>query len=118
MVTPYQPGPLELTVTINYSDDFNRPQTIIRTLTLDVLESAPVDMPPEGEFPGGPPVPAQETFLQKLWRFIRGLLGLDSAPPSGDQFMPPFEGEPLPGEGGGGGGGVIVPVPLPAPPKG
>jgi hypothetical protein len=52
---------------------------------------------------------APETTPQKIWRFILGLLGLDSAPPAvspemqapGEEFIPV---EPAPGGGGGGKG--------------
>ena len=43
-----------------------------------------------------------ETFLHKIWRFIKGLIGLDSGktqPDSGDfpQEMPPMEIAPMEG---------------------
>jgi hypothetical protein len=47
-------------------------------------------------------VPAEETLLQKIWRFILGLFGLDSAPP----------------EGGTGPGGEPTPEPVMPPGKG
>ncbi len=123
VLTADQPGPLELTVKVNYTDDFNQPQVIIRTLTVDVQE-APVFEPGPGE--GGmpyEPMPAPpETLLQKVWRFIRGLLGLDSAPPTGAprdfEQMPPGE-EFMPGGGGGGVEPTAPPVMIvPAIPKG
>jgi hypothetical protein len=87
-IIPSAPGPLDLNITVEYTDDFNQPQQINQVLTIQVLESAPG---PEG--PGGPTAPGNslgpgesgnvpvlppETFWQKLWRFILGLLGLDS----------------------------------------
>ena len=36
-----------------------------------------------------PIVPAQETTLQKVWRFVLGLFGLDSATPSGGEQVAP-----------------------------
>lgn len=94
MVIPYQPGPLEIQVKINYTDDFNQQQTIEKVLTLDVMEAPVMEPPPEGE--GGMvepmPMPEPETFWQKVMRFVRGLLGLDSSqsqPGPGD--MPPME---------------------------
>ncbi len=112
---PDQPGPLTLTVTINYNDDFNQPQVVTRTLEVEVLE---MPMPEPGMEDGGmPPVPTpQETLLQRIWRFILGLLGLDSGvqTPSGPgEFIPPT-GEEAPPEGGG--GAITVPIPT-APPK-
>jgi uncharacterized repeat protein (TIGR01451 family) len=79
---PFQPGPLEIVVSVDYIDDFNEAQTIQQTLTLEVLEAEPIP-----EFPGGeggpaigPEVAQPESFWDKVLRFLRGLLGLDSAP--------------------------------------
>lgn len=113
--TPYQPGPLELTVTVNYTDDFNQPQQISETLAVEVMEAPPMEPgmegPPgegpgispggmPGESPGGFETPAgPESFWQKVVRFLRGLVGLDSgrssSPPAGEG--PPVEpgGEPV-----------------------
>lgn len=105
MLIPDQPGPLTLTVTLNYSDDFNEPQTITRTLEVEVQEMSF----PEPGMEGGemPPdrVPQSETLLQRIWRFIRGLLGLDSGVPTtpggpGEYIPTPGEEVPLEGEGG------------------
>ncbi len=99
-VTPDQPGPLTLLITIDYTDDFNQQQVISRTLTLNVEEMImPEPGPGGGGFEGGEfmPPPVQETFMQKLWRFIKGLIGLDSgAPAPGPGEFPP--GEFPPGE--------------------
>ena len=94
-VTSDLPGPLNLLITIDYTDDFNQKQIITRTLTVNIEE---VLMPEpgqgEGGFEGGEPIPppVEETFLQKLWRFIKGLIGLDSGIPT------PAPGEFPPGE--------------------
>jgi hypothetical protein len=110
LATADTPGPLTLTVRVGYTDDFNQPQVISKTLTVDVLESAPVDVPPEGaggsEPPsdsGGPP-PVGETWRQQLWRFILGMIGLSSGPlepaasaPVGDGMIPPDNISPGPG---------------------
>lgn len=98
VVYPDSPGPLELTISIDYTDDFNLPRTIIKTLTLDVME---MEMPPfdpnfpEGEGGDYPPVEQEETFWQKTWRFILGLFGLDSGKPV-EQPIPMYEEEPMP----------------------
>jgi hypothetical protein len=42
------------------------------------------------------PVITQETRLQKAWRFVLGLLGLDSATPSGGEQVPPGTEVPVP----------------------
>jgi hypothetical protein len=109
-VIPDQPGPLDVLVSINYTDDFNVPQVITRTLSIQVEEMiAPEPIPGEG-IPGEPVFEEQpETWWQKVLRFFKGLLGMDSSPAQ-------QPGEPLPGE--------MPPmespqgVPVPAKPKG
>jgi hypothetical protein len=101
--TPEKSGKAILDVTIDYTDDFNAPQTIKKTLEVEVAEGAPEgpitgpSMEGGGGGGGEMPVITQETPLQKAWRFVLGLLGLDSATPSGGQQVPP--------------GGTEVPVP-------
>lgn len=77
---PDQPGPVDLTVSIDYTNDFNQQQIITRTLTVDVMEQPIIEPPIDGGQNGnGEVVPTQpETFLQKIWRFLLGLIGLDS----------------------------------------
>ena len=92
-VTPDQPGPLDLLVTIDYTDDFNQPQVISRTLTVLVEENLIPEPGLDGGFPGEVPIQAvEETFWQKVMRFFKGLLGLDSGVPT------PVPGEFPPGE--------------------
>jgi hypothetical protein len=43
-----------------------------------------------------PVIPEEETTLQKAWRFVLGLLGLDSAVPSGGEQVPPGTEMPAP----------------------
>ena len=115
---PSQPGPLELLVTIDYTDDFNLPQVITKTIAIDVQEMMmPEPVTPEPGSPGmegGPVGPGSslgpETLLQKVWRFVRGLVGLDSgqASPGSPGEMPPGE---MPSEGIP--GGKHVPAPMP-----
>ena len=91
---PLQPGPLEVVVSVDYVDDFNKPQVIQQTLRVEVLEAEPLpEFPEEGGLtPDFVPAPS-ETFWDKVLRFLRGLLGLDSAAP---ESAPLEEG---PGEG-------------------
>ncbi len=115
-VIPFAPGTLSLDVTVKYTDDFNQPQEIVQSLTVEVAEASVVEPEPGGSqgpgFPGepGPFPPTQETLWQKILRFFRGLLGLDSGisePQPGE--MPP---EGIPPEGippGSEGGPVIIP---------
>lgn len=82
MYVPAQAGTVDLTVTVDYLDDFNQPQRISQVLPIEVRE------PEEGmggepggggaEIPIGPIEPAPETFWQKVVRFFKGLFGLDS----------------------------------------
>lgn len=85
LLTPNQPGPLELTIQIAYNDDFNQPNVIVKTLPLEVME-APVYEPEPGSegSEGEIPViePQAENWWQKFVRFLRGLFGLDSAAPT------------------------------------
>lgn len=92
---PDSPGSLELTVSVDYTDDFNEPRTIIQILTVEVQEGfiEPVgpDFGPDGE-PLGEPAP--ETFWQRVRRILAGLLGLDSAPESDVPEGAPLEEAP------------------------
>lgn len=100
MLIPSASGPLQIQITITYTDDFNQPRAITQTMEINVLEAAPGGGdqgmgPGDGEFPAEPPV-MPETFWQKVVRFLKGLVGLDSgapqpATPPGDV---PFEGSP------------------------
>ncbi len=88
LVTPSASGPLILEVTIEYTDDFNQPRTIQKTLSVEVMEASP-ELPPEtGGLPpeGGAPPAGEETFWQKVWRFLLGLFGLDSSRPTGESL--------------------------------
>jgi hypothetical protein len=99
--TPDQAGTNTLEVTIDYLDDFNQPRTITRTVEVEVAENM-VETPDPSEG-GGLVIEENESLLQKAWRFILGLFGLDSAPPSGDDSAPieekPIEAAPDSGEG-------------------
>jgi len=83
LATAFEAGPLEILVSVDYVDDFNQSQVIEETLIVEVIEGEPI---PE-DFGGGgggvavePEVTTPETFWDKVLRFLRGLLGLDSAP--------------------------------------
>ncbi len=93
IMIPDLAGPLELTITINYSDDFNQPALITDTIAVEILEAEmPVIEPgEEGLEPGGEFVPQEtqpETLWGKLLRFLRGLFGLDSAAPTPEPTVP------------------------------
>lgn len=96
MITPEQSGKMDLDVTIEYTDDFNQPRTINRKLQIEVMEgiAEPTPDPTLGGGGGGEagPIPTNETTLQKVWRFVLGLFGLDSAPPSTNPGVQPGPG--------------------------
>ena len=101
MFTPEQSGTMTLDITIDYTDDFNQARTIKHQLEIEVMEGfeEPTMEPGmEGGRGGGENIPMpEETALQKVWRFILGLFGLDSAPPSNnDPGVVPEGEEPLP----------------------
>jgi hypothetical protein len=98
MLIPEKSGKVLLKVTIDYTDDFNSPRTIEKALEVEVMEGMeePVIDPSVGGGGGGgggggemPVVSQPETPMQKAWRFILGLLGLDSSAPSGGEQVPP-----------------------------
>jgi hypothetical protein len=97
LVMPDAPGTLTISVTIDYTDDFNQARTITKDLSLEVMEM-PVEVIPdpsqEGsgvEGGGFEPGVVEETFIRKAWRFVLGLLGLDSAAPTDSQPAVPEE---------------------------
>lgn len=102
MITPFEAGPLELLLSVNYTDDFNNPAVITETLTVEVMEAMPMEpMDPGmggemgdgagGEFPmDGGNAGGQESLLDKIWRFLRGLFGLGSEPSNGGQPVEEF----------------------------
>ena len=105
---PEQVGTQSLEITVDYVDDFNQPRTITKTIEVEVMEGFIEPTPdPSGGGEGFEPLPSGETTAQKIWRFILGLLGLDSSAPSGGggEFEVPQEFErpvePLPAGGKG-----------------
>jgi hypothetical protein len=101
MLTPEQSGTVTLDIVIEYVDDFNQPRTIEKTLEVEVMDGIaeePVDPSMNGGG-GGEFMPVEEeTLLHKIFRFIKGLLGLDSSwpvwQPPGGSIQP--EGETVP----------------------
>ena len=87
-IIPDQPGPMDIDVVINYTDDFNQPRTVEQKIHIDV--QPPVEVTPlgpegaSGQMPGTGQiiVGQQETFWQKVGRFFKGLLGLGSGTPT------------------------------------
>lgn len=103
---PDMAGPVDLTFSVNYTDDFNQLQTLTQTMTVEVMESMePGPLDPGTEFPMETPTPEPETMSDLILRVIKGLLGLDSARPTPvPDMMPPMdiptESQPIyPGKG-------------------
>jgi len=85
---------------VNYNDDFNQPRTIEQTITIDVMEMMIEPIPEEGmNGEGGLPVDVptggEETFWQKVLRFLRGLIGLDSGTPTTPVIEPGMDEIPV-----------------------
>jgi hypothetical protein len=81
VVTPQEPGPTELLVTVAYRDDFNQTQTLTNTLALEITGGPEGPGGPGELMPGGPEPPteeAPETLIQKIGRALRGFFGLGS----------------------------------------
>lgn len=101
MITPEESGKMNLDITIDYTDDFNQPRTITRKLEIEVTEGS-IEPTPDPSLGGGGgaegvPIPVEETTLQKVWRFILGVFGLDSAPPSNSNpEIAPGPEQPIP----------------------
>ncbi len=73
-----QGGQHTVVVSVHYLDDFHQMAVLTRTLTVEVMEPTSPPEPVE-QVPSEEPPEAQETsWLQRLWQFLRGLLGLGS----------------------------------------
>lgn len=82
--TPDQPGTTEITVTIQYTDDFNQPREIVKKLSVEVADLPITDLTPETGLPGNPDgmePPQSESLWSKVLRMVKGLFGLDSGAP-------------------------------------
>ena len=91
-VVPMAPGQLSLDVTVNYTDDFNQPRVVNATLLVEVMDMPTPEPFPTDGYPqnGGMTPVVEETFWQKVVRFVKGLFGLGSDKPSTgpEQFVP------------------------------
>lgn len=102
MITPMESGTVNLHILINYTDDFNQPRTIEQILPLEIQAMPTMEPFPEGPLgPDGLPITdsgyiqGEETFGQKIGRFLKGMIGLDSGKPQPAMPMPL---ETMPGE--------------------
>lgn len=100
-VMPYQAGPLDLEVTVNYTDDFNQQRVIVQNMSIEVQEMPAPESMPEGQDPNFPTdgnsSSGNETLWQKIVRFFKGLFGLDSSPAVPETPIEEIPIEPLPG---------------------
>jgi hypothetical protein len=68
----HEGGTAEVLVTVHYLDDFEQSQVVTKTLTVEVEEPPEIEQEAEEQKEG------EETFWDKVLRFLRGLLGLGS----------------------------------------
>lgn len=73
MAIARQGGSAEVLVAVNYLDDFDQPQAVTKTLTVQIEEPI-VEAPAQPE----EQAPQEETAWDKILRFLKGLLGLGS----------------------------------------
>ncbi len=107
-LSPDVAGPLEMEITIEYTDDFNQPRTLTHKLNVTVEEFIAPEIDPSQNGTDFAPV-VDESFFHKAWRFVLGVFGLDSAPPDngGIPTEQPGQEIPLPLPSGGGKGGYL-----------
>ncbi|MGD2144527.1 MAG: hypothetical protein PVF54_08635, partial [Anaerolineae bacterium] len=72
MGTAHEGGTAEIVVNVHYLDDFEQPQVVTKTLTVEVEQPEPT--------PGAeqPPLEGEAGIWRKLLRVLRGLVGLGS----------------------------------------
>jgi hypothetical protein len=82
-LSPDAIGKTKLNVTIDYIDDFNQSRKIEKIMEVNVVENFVDQTDPSVLESDGQQVESAspETFIDKVGRFLLGLLGLDSAPP-------------------------------------
>ena len=89
-ITPSKEGPMDIIVTINYTDDFNQPRTLVQKIPIEVQPAMEITPDPSLENPDGngmsglPDDQIPETFWQKIGRFFKGMLGLGSGRSASD----------------------------------
>jgi hypothetical protein len=73
------PGPVTLTFQINYTDDFQQPETIENTITFNVLDAPAFPQDGSDLAPGQdgeiPPAVVEEGPLEKVWKAVLGFFG-------------------------------------------
>lgn len=69
------PGPVTLTIQINYTDDFQESGVLENTITFNVLDAPPMPAPDTPENGGEMPVPVEESAWDKLLKAVFGFFG-------------------------------------------
>lgn len=80
IVIPSEEGPVKITITLNYIDDLNKPQSIVQTYELEAVPAPPpptFEPPPDSLFPVQGETP-QTNPDDLLGRLLLGFLGLGS----------------------------------------
>lgn len=91
---PYAEGTQVIQVEINYTDDFNQPQTYIQELSVEVMPAMEFEPTPEGGMSPEMPIeePQELTFWGKIGRFFKALFGLggesNSTANPGENMLP------------------------------
>jgi hypothetical protein len=79
-VSPSSEGHVKITLTLYYTDDLNKPQTIVKTYEVDAVPPPPpIDVGPTDPQPTPPPIEGESpSNRDSLGRLLLGLLGLGS----------------------------------------
>jgi hypothetical protein len=79
-VSPSAEGHVKIKLTLYYTDDLNKPQTIVKTYEADAVPPPPpIDMGPTNPQPTPPPIEGENpSNRDSLGRLLLGLLGLGS----------------------------------------
>lgn len=101
---PNAEGSLDIKVVISYTDDFNQLRSFEQIIPVEIQPGMLFEPTPEGGvgMPEKPTeTPQDNSFWSKIWRIIKGLVGLDSGSPTpaineGEEMTPP---EPVPDNG-------------------
>jgi hypothetical protein len=73
-IIPQQPGPLTLTITVDYTDAFNQPQQITKTMQLTIEGDLQPTPAPGAETED--PSQSSDNFWDNLWAALRGFFGV------------------------------------------
>ena len=80
-ITPRESGPAEIIIHVTYRDDFNQPQTLTTTLSVNVASGPGNAIPPVVPSTGGEKEGGQNstpTLWQRAVQILKGFLGFGS----------------------------------------